>query len=195
MRHNIDNNHEEKRNTLRMLGGIILGIGIIFTLIGLFSFFSAMGSGPSFRHKPNISFQGGVPSFSQPSGPRYFWCAFIGLPLCAIGGSMLKFGYMGSVARYASQELTPVATDSFNYVAKNASEGIREVASSIKEGLSDKAPSEHKCPKCGATNATDAKFCCQCGVSLKSEKICPACGDKNQPDAKFCDNCGRKFDL
>jgi hypothetical protein len=46
------------------------------------------------------------------------------------------------------------------------------------------------CPKCGAPQATNAKFCAQCGADLKSAAHCTQCGAKLEPGAKFCSGCG-----
>ncbi len=53
------------------------------------------------------------------------------------------------------------------------------------------------CPRCGALNRPDAKFCLKDGTRLLTTirqwddeeelvRICPACGFLNRPDAKFC---------
>ncbi|MEL7642695.1 MAG: zinc ribbon domain-containing protein [bacterium] len=47
------------------------------------------------------------------------------------------------------------------------------------------------CPKCEAPLATDAKFCPNCGASLKGS-YCKECGKPLQPGAKFCAECGTK---
>jgi membrane protease subunit (stomatin/prohibitin family) len=47
------------------------------------------------------------------------------------------------------------------------------------------------CPKCEAPLATDAKFCPNCGASLKAS-FCKECGKPLQPGAKFCAECGTK---
>jgi hypothetical protein len=47
------------------------------------------------------------------------------------------------------------------------------------------------CPKCGAANTEDHKFCIQCGEALEPEKgqRCPMCGAINPPGNVFCDEC------
>ncbi len=51
------------------------------------------------------------------------------------------------------------------------------------------------CPKCGAMNRQNAKFCYECGEKLpsKKEKFCPECGTKATGSAKFCAECGTKI--
>lgn len=49
------------------------------------------------------------------------------------------------------------------------------------------------CPNCGKPLAVNAKFCPECGFSLKPKDKCPNCGAKLQPGAKFCAECGHKL--
>jgi membrane protease subunit (stomatin/prohibitin family) len=49
-----------------------------------------------------------------------------------------------------------------------------------------------KCPSCGHRNPTKAKFCSNCGGSLKKTD-CPSCHKDVEPGAKFCPNCGAKL--
>ena len=54
------------------------------------------------------------------------------------------------------------------------------------------------CPKCGAPNERDARFCFSCGTELvvpeKPELIaCPECRVANAPGAKFCSQCGAEL--
>lgn len=48
------------------------------------------------------------------------------------------------------------------------------------------------CPKCGAPQANNAKFCPECGEKLQKAAFCPECGAKLTPGAKFCPECGHK---
>ena len=52
------------RTALRVGGPLIAGVGLLFMIVALGSFFRALGS-------------------FEP--PRYFWCAFVGMPLLFIG--------------------------------------------------------------------------------------------------------------
>lgn len=45
-----------------------------------------------------------------------------------------------------------------------------------------------KCPNCSFENASDARFCENCGQPF--ERLCPKCGTPNSPTAKFCKNDG-----
>lgn len=106
--------HDSTRQMLRTVGPIVAGVGLIFTMIGLVSFFS---------------------SFGQFESPRFFWCAFIGLPLLGIGLTMTKFGYLGSIARYVAGETAPVAKDAVNYMGEGVQPGVKAVAKAVTEGI------------------------------------------------------------
>ena len=52
-----------------------------------------------------------------------------------IGGAMIKFAYIGTIARYSAGEIAPVAKDTFNYVAKGSAEGVSAIVQAIKQSL------------------------------------------------------------
>ena len=109
-----------QRTFLRVLGPIVLLVGLFLTIAGVGSFFSSFGS------------------FERPDN---FHLAFIGMPLIAVGGVLCKFGYMGAVARYAAGELAPVGKDTFNYLASGTKEGVRDMVSAVREGITGEEPS------------------------------------------------------
>ncbi len=47
-----------------------------------------------------------------------------------------------------------------------------------------------KCPKCGAMNPPNNKFCSECGTKFEADKKCPKCGANVPGGAKFCPECG-----
>lgn len=63
------------------------------------------------------------------------------------------------------------------------------------------------CPKCNRRDASDARFCDQCGFALTSTGFrpadyerdpdetvtCPFCGKGDDTDARFCDQCGQNL--
>lgn len=173
MSNHLDPEHENKRRIVRAVGPIVLVTGLVFTVIGLGSFFSALGS------------------FEQP---RYFWCAFIGLPLMAIGGAICKFAFMGLAGRFIANEVAPVGKDVANYMADGTKDAVRDVATAIGEGLSSaqggREVSVVRCQKCNADNEADSNFCKSCGAGLRKSVACSDCGELNDADARFCDNCG-----
>lgn len=164
----INPGHAAVRSLLRILGPLMAAVGGIFLLIGMVSFFSAFGSfGP----------------------PRYFWCAFVGMPLLAVGVAMTKFGFMGAITRYQAGEIAPVGKDTFNYMAEGTRGGVHTIATAVGTGLARGSyDGGQPCPMCGHANDRNAKFCDECGALMS--RACPSCGQVNDGDAKFCSGCG-----
>jgi hypothetical protein len=166
----IDPDHQQVSGVLRTIGPLLAGLGLLCLVVGVMDFFGSMGS------------------FHPPTR---IWLVFVGMPLLAIGMGITKFAYLGRIARYMSQEITPVATDTFNYAARETSGGIREVARAVGEGLRGVGPTEPACTRCGKANDADARFCSQCGAPMTAARACPGCTHENDADARFCDNCGQ----
>lgn len=84
--------------------------------------------------------------------------------------------------------------------AAQADKSVEEVWAHAKMSEEDKHLTEQdwregivaSCPKCGAPQESNARFCPQCGNDLKAAKHCTQCGAKLQPGAKFCAECGAK---
>lgn len=166
----IDPRHDEVRSFLRVLGPGISGIGLILMVVGLGSFFSSFGG-------------------FEP--PRLFWCAFVGMPLLAVGIGISKFAYLGAVARFIASEAAPVGKDVTNYMVEGTRGSIRDVATAIGEGIAAaQSPEAMHCQKCGTENESSSNFCRECGSPLTKTKHCAKCGEANDADARFCDNCG-----
>jgi hypothetical protein len=198
MMRQVDPQHVQKRSVLRVVGILLLALGLILTITGFASLFSTMGSGESSWELGDGRVIHGTRDDSGP--PKYFWCAFVGLPLLAVGASLTAYGFKGAVLRYAVGEVAPVAKDTINYVAEGAKDGIETISSAIGRGIaSARGPAEAtaitkvRCPKCNHENDADAKFCSECAFSLRKTRPCPHCGELNDPDAKFCDDCGQAF--
>lgn len=174
MKQQIDDGHRQTRSVLRVVGPSVALAGLVFVVIGFGSFFASFGS------------------FAPP---RYFWCAFVGMPLLGVGIAICKFAFMGRVARYVANEVAPVGKDTFNYMADGTKEGVQELASAVGDGLRSDSFAEPKrvvrCHKCNLDNDSDANFCSGCGSALRKSKECPNCRELNDPDARFCDNCGQ----
>ena len=106
--------HQSVRKVLRVGGPAVALLGLLFLLIGMISFFSSFGS------------------FAPP---RFFWCAFVGMPLLFVGGVMCKFGYLGDIARYIASESAPVAKDTINYLGEETQPGVKSFTKAITEGV------------------------------------------------------------
>ncbi|SKA31858.1 adenylate cyclase [Enhydrobacter aerosaccus] len=49
-----------------------------------------------------------------------------------------------------------------------------------------------RCPNCDTANASNARFCIECGVALW--RTCPSCSANNLPTAHYCGQCGIALD-
>jgi hypothetical protein len=150
---------------------LVFGVGAIFTIVGIGNLFASIGNfGP----------------------PRYFWCAFIGMPLMFVGGVICRFAFLGAVSRYMADEVAPVGKDVINYMAEGTQDAVRTVAAAVGEGLRGSAATDElQCRRCGAENDPAANFCKSSGAAMKQTRPCPSCGDMNDADACFCDHCGK----
>lgn len=156
-----NNNHEETKKKLKIIGFIVLGAGIILSAIGLISFFSAFGS---------------------DDFPKLFFLVFPGFPMIGIGASMLSFAYKREIMRYSKNESVPVINEAIEEVGPTVKKVVSE------EKTSDEKTK--KCPDCGAENSDKNKFCSECGAALNKvcpscgntveadDKFCPNCGTK-----------------
>ncbi|HEX5136655.1 MAG TPA: zinc ribbon domain-containing protein [Planctomycetota bacterium] len=178
--------HEGFRKVCRILGPLMILGGFVMVVVGVYSF--------STRFDEPLGFP--VPFGKQETRkPDLFWLCFVGM-MVLIGGIWLtSIGYMGAAARYVAAETAPVATDAFNYVARGASEGVKQIAGAVADGIRGEAGGKVvvRCHKCEAGNDADARFCKACGAALGKSVTCPACNERNDPDANFCDNCGGKL--
>ena len=184
----IDPEHGSTRSGLRTLGAILLGLGVLLIVFGACRMFSpAWTAGPD----PTKGFFEGRRSFDDVSRgmDRQFrdsaWTSFSGFGMvgagmfCAlVGGIMLKFGYMGRVARYAAEEVAPVATDTINYLGANSRQGVHDLTQAVAGGIHDGfEPSPADLPP-----------------ALPTQRICPRCQTANPAASRFCNHCGRPLE-
>jgi hypothetical protein len=136
---------------LRYFGAMLVGAGVILTVIGVYSRFS---------------------SWNVIGASRYFWAAFLGLPLIAIGSFLNQSANVGVYRRFSSGELTLDA-----------------------EELDDRTSERPmvKCERCQTLNAAIARFCNQCGIALAA-LTCLGCGAEVTPGARFCHQCGKPLE-
>lgn len=168
----IDNEaHREIRKVLRVVGPLVLGMGLLFLVIALVDFFMAFGG-------------------AEP--PKLFWCGFIGVPLLAFGGMICNFAFMVSISRYTANEIAPVGKDVVTYMADGTKDAMRDVAAAVAAGFKTGAPAS-KCPACNCSNDVSANFCKSCGRALPKFKNYE-CGEVNEADARFCDECGKELE-
>lgn len=162
-----DPKHNKTTKILKIVGPFVITVGLVFSVIGLVSFFTAISSGDK---------------------PTLFWCAFIGLPLLAVGGWLTSLGYMKKWGSFVASQTAPVAKDTINYIVDGTSDTI---AKTINKAKNTAETENNFCPYCQKSNAKDAKYCSNCGKPLKI--TCQKCGTENDTNANFCDSCGAKL--
>lgn len=176
-----DSGHVLFRNLLRLVGPLIIGVGGVFVLIGMVSFFSCFAS-------------------PHPEPPKFFWCAFIGLPMVAFGTMITRLAFLGAGFRYMANEAAPVGKDVTNYMVEETKGSVagmaHDVAAAVSAGLREgtvlKAEAgSRSCPKCQTENEALANFCKSCGSPMGKTRPCAGCGGMNDLDAKFCSHCGQ----
>jgi hypothetical protein len=106
--------HSNARTVLRVVGPVIAAVGLLLMIVGFASLFASFG-----RFEP----------------PRFFWCAFVGMPLLFVGIGMCMFGYLGAFYRYFAGEVAPVAKDAVNYMGEGVQPGVKAVAKAVTEGI------------------------------------------------------------
>src|SRR5262245_54188118 len=126
------------RTLLRVGGPIVLGIGLILTIIAFVSFFSSINN----------------PSLGMPDK---FWLGFIGLPMVGIGSSMVKVAYLGPASRYLAGEVTPTIRDTMGALGIGRAERVCAACGHHNDSESRFCNSCGKplgktCPSCGAEN-------------------------------------------
>lgn len=63
------------------------------------------------------------------------------------------------------------------------------------QGMAGMTEAGGKCPHCGASVKSGAKFCPECGKPIKVNKIkCPKCGKEVDEGTKFCPECGESLE-
>ena len=163
----IPDQHQKTRSFFRMLGPACLIIGVVCMVVAAIDFFTLQG-------------------FEEP---KYFWLFFVALPMLFIGFVLSGLGFGGVMAKYQSREYAPVAKDTFNYLAKETTSGVREISNAIQQGSA--LNRSITCPNCQHDNPNSSNFCKACGGKLVL--ICMRCEQVNTSDAQFCNNCGRSL--
>ncbi|QOY35515.1 double zinc ribbon domain-containing protein [Anaerobacillus isosaccharinicus] len=160
----IPEQHIKTRSLFRVLGPLFVIVGAACMLVAFIDFFTLQG-------------------FEEP---KYFWLFFVGMPFLFIGFSLSSLGYGATVAKYQSREYAPVAKDTFNYLAKETTTGVKEIANAVQQESPSKLAIT--CHSCHHENVMNAKFCNGCGDKLA--QVCRSCQQENIPSARFCNHCG-----
>lgn len=160
----ITEQHKKTRSLFRLLGPLLLIIGVACMLVAFIDFFTLQG-------------------FEEP---KFFWLFFVAIPILFIGFILSNLGYGGSIAKYQSREYAPVAKDTFNYLAKETTFGVKEISKALHSESASKR--SLVCPNCKQQNPDNAKFCNDCGEKLV--RVCSNCEQVNANDTNFCNQCG-----
>ncbi|QWC84123.1 zinc ribbon domain-containing protein [Nocardioidaceae bacterium] len=136
------------RTVLRVVGPILLLVGVVLVVSGFVSFGSAMDD-------PMGSGGDGMGSFAA------------GGFLAVLGFGLSGFAYQGSVARFSAGEQAPVLKDTAHYLSDG--EGVLGVGRTRSGGSTASAgptATGPYCRECGTRNDDAARFCDSCGTSL-----------------------------
>ena len=123
-----------------------------------------------------------------------------------------SMGVIGDVGRYAQFQ----AADAMRDAAQNTGGGGAATGAGLGAGFAignamagamSNAMNQPKpetavttkvaCPKCGAGNLANAKFCNDCGAKMETAPQtipCAKCGAQMQAGSKFCNECGTKVE-
>jgi len=118
-----------------------------------------------------------------------------------------SMGVIGDVGRYAQFQAADAMRDAAQNPGGGAGTGAglgagfaigNAMAGAMTNAMNQsKSESEArvKCPKCGAANLSNSKFCNECGARMTPETTpCAKCGAQLQAGSKFCNECGTKVE-
>jgi len=170
-----ENRYQGTSNALKIIGWILLAVGIVCVVIGMGSFFATMASFGS----------------GDIEMPKFFFLCFIGGPAVIGGIVCLSLGYRRKMMDYTASQAAPVAKDFTNYMLDETGDSIANVANKISSKKEEpiEGVTGNKCTRCGFINPASARFCSKCGAAIT--KICPNCGAENDDGAKYCNSCGK----
>src|SRR6185436_5149952 len=124
-----------------------------------------------------------------------------------------SMGVLGDVGRYAQFQAADEMRDAAQntggggaatgaglgagFAIGNAMAGAMSNAMNQSKSEAGGGAAKATCPKCGAANLANAKFCNECGAKMETaaETIaCAKCGAQMQAGSKFCNECGTKVE-
>lgn len=115
-----------------------------------------------------------------------------------------SMGVIGDAQRYTQFQAADAMRDAAQNPSGGAGTGVglgagfamgNAMAGAMSNAMNAGSTSTKvSCPKCGASNPANVKFCNECGASMSAaEKVpCVKCGAELQAGSKFCAECGTK---
>jgi membrane protease subunit (stomatin/prohibitin family) len=114
-----------------------------------------------------------------------------------------SMGVIGDAQRYTQFQAADAMRDAAQNPSGGAGTGVglgagfamgNAMAGAMSNAMNAGSTSTKvSCPKCGASNPANVKFCNECGASMSSAKVpCVKCGAELQAGSKFCAECGTK---
>jgi hypothetical protein len=135
-----------KRTILRVVGFVLLAVGLVIAVRGGMLFLRGFTSG-------DIDDTSGLTGILMLGGGGF---------LCIFGLAFLNAGFLGATARYGAGETMPVVKDSAAYLSDG--QGVLGVGRTVDDQPA--AAAGPFCAKCGVRNDATARFCDSCGSSL-----------------------------
>ncbi|MCM0620778.1 zinc ribbon domain-containing protein [Nocardioides bruguierae] len=154
------------RTTLRVVGGLLLVVGLCVAGLGLWGFVADANGMTSAQPSMEWSEGGFVDEadegFTPPGG-------FAAMGLLAVGGFMtigglaaLSFGTLGAQSRYVAGETMPTVKQSAAYLSDGR--GVLGIGQDVDQR--QESATGPYCRQCGTRNDEAARFCDSCGTSL-----------------------------
>ena len=128
--------HARNKLILKIVGLLLLAVGLTLIIWGFVDFFSSFGDG----------------------SPSKFCMFAPGFPCMGIGLALTMIGFKREITGYMKNEAMPV----INEASQELRPAVRAVAGAAMEGFRPGT----KCTACGADNPKDNKFCSECGAPL-----------------------------
>ncbi len=156
-----ENSYDKTKSALRIYGPLLIGVGLILSIIGIGAFINAL-----------INIFDGQRGTGPMQYPILFLLSIPGFLLLGLGIMMTKVGYLKEISKYAAKETTPAATIT---------------TTAIRAAVTD----DHiPCPSCSNPIEPNSKFCSQCGEHITNIQ-CKACQSPMEAADQFCANCGQ----
>jgi len=159
------------RTVIKVIGGIVYGVGIGLIILSFASFFLA----------PYLSLVFGSVFVFIVLG---FIATTLGRMLLGMAKTKSFSGPVSEQEPVSRSEVQEEMTYDYTFVSD------REARIEKK-----KSKSYSRCPECGTENDDKATKCSSCGTSLTGYKKCSLCYMLNKKENRFCKNCGHDFNL